>query len=192
MAGITDTDKVKIKKVPAAKNDSIPNIKLIVVADIGKAIQTSKSVPTGYKGADAKVVRNKGSIQTTDMIEGIDAGFFVAFKPVDVKDAKYLSLFIKGDIFQKQGWDHYASVQVKDDDGKLYILMELCKEGKYGSCAGGPITKPSAIRKGTTLKISLDKAEAEGMQTIQSLEVVFVGEATVDAGFTISDIQLVK
>jgi hypothetical protein len=189
---MAEINKVNVKKVSAVKKEPASNIKAIVVADISKGIQASKSAPTGFKGAEKKVIINKGSIQTTEMIEGTDAGFFVAFKPVEVKDAKYISLFIKGDIFQKQGWDHYASIQAQDEDGNRFVLMEMCKEGKFGSCEGKPTTKPSAIRKGATLNISLDKAKADGMQTIQRLEIVFVGEATVDAGFSISDIQLVK
>ena len=158
------------------------------VADISQAIEKSKSIPTGYKGAEGKVKVEKGTIKTTDVIEGTDAGFLVEFELVEVKNAKHLSVDVKGKIFQRQGWDHYASIQVKDEDGQRYILLELCKEGKYGSCEGKPITKSSSLRKGTSLKIKLPAK----LETIQRIEVVFVGETKVNAGFTLSNIKLVK
>lgn len=182
--GATNTVSIK-----GNKKDSTPKVE--VVADISAAIEKSKSVPTGYNGAEEKVKAIKGSIITTAEIEGHegkDAGFLVEFKPVDVNDAKYLSLYIKGNIFQRQGWDHYASIQVKDEDGKQYIMLELCKEGKYGNAKGKPITKSSEIRKGTTLKMPL----AEDLKTVQRLEIVFVGETEVDAGLTMKDIKLIK
>jgi len=180
----------KINKVRDASpvSNSKPAKKTEVVANISKTIASSKSIPVGYNGADGKVKFEKGSIITTAVIEANDAGLFVEFKPVDVKDAKSLSLYIKGVIFQKQGLDHYASIQVNDEDGKVFILRELCREGKFGSCAGQPITKSSEIKKGITLTIPLDK----DVKTIQRLAIVFVGEISVDAGLTISDIQLVK
>jgi hypothetical protein len=158
------------------------------VADISKAIEQSKSIPTGYKGAEGKIKAEKGTIKTIADIEGTDAGFLIEFEPVEVKNAKYLSLDIKGKILQRQGWDHYASIQIKDEDGKRYIVLELCKEGKYGNCEGKPITKSSSLRKGTNLKIKLP-AELE---TIQRIEVVFVGATKVSAGFSLSNIKLVK
>ena len=159
-----------------------------VIADISKAIQESKSIPTGYQGAEGKVKAEKGSIKTTADIEGTDAGFLVEFEPVEVKNAKHLSLDVKGKIFQRQGWDHYASIQAKDEDGERYILLELCREGKYGSCEGKPITKSSSLRKGTNLKIKLPAK----LETIQRIEVVFVGATKVNAGFSLSNIKLVK
>ncbi len=159
------------------------------VADISKAIQKSGSIPTGYKGAEGKVrVEKGGAIKTTAVIEGNDAGFFVAFKPVEVENAKFLTLDILGKIFQKQGWDHYASLQAMDEDGERKIILEFCKEGKYGSCSGKSITKPSSVRKGANLKIELPK----GLETIARIEVVFIGQTSVEAGFTLSNIKLVK
>ncbi|MBU1026117.1 MAG: hypothetical protein KKA31_00130 [Candidatus Margulisbacteria bacterium] len=158
------------------------------VADISGAIQKFGSIPTGYNGAEGKVVAKKGAIQTTGVIEGTDAGFFVEFKPVEVKGAKYLSVSVKGNIFQQQGWDHYASIQVKDAEGKRFILLEVCKEGKFGSCDGKSITKPNDLKKGTTLNIKLPPE----LKTVQRLEVVFIGATKVEAGFILSNIKLVK
>ena len=158
------------------------------IANISDTIQKSGSKPTGYKGADGKVVVEKGTVKTTGVIEGTDAGFFVAFPAVDVKGAKHLSLDVKGRIFQQQGWDHLASIQIMDEDGERHILLEVCKEGKYGSCAGQPKTKPSALRKGTTIKLKLPA----GLETVARIEVVFIGQTKVDAGFTLSNIKLVK
>lgn len=176
--------------VSAVKKGEIRYANPVIVADISKAMQTSKLIPTGYKGADDKVVLDKGSIKTTASIEGNDAGFFVGIKPMGVKGAKYLSLYIKGNISQKQSWEHYGSIQVLDEDGKRYILKELCEGTRYTGCTGKgeTATKLSDISKGTTLKISLP----DGLNTIKRFEVVFVGETQVDAGFTISNIQATK
>ena len=158
--------------------------------NISEAIKKSGSVPTGYKGADGKVKVNRlnGAIVTTDKIEGNDAGFFVAFKPVSVGGNRKMSLFIKGEIFQKQGWDHYASIQIMDADGERHIIQEVCKEGKYGSCSGKDRIKPSAVRQGTTLSIKLP----ESLKSISRVEVVFVGDTSVEAGFNLSNIKLTK
>lgn len=159
------------------------------VADISAAIKKSGSKPIGYKGADGKVkIDANGSIVTTAIIEGTDAGFFAPFPPAEVGKATALSLQVKGNIFQKQGWDHYASIQVMDEDGNRYILKELCREGQYGSCEGKDRTAPSSVRQGTTLTLALPKE----LKTIARIEVVFVGETRVDAGFALSNIKLVK
>ena len=158
--------------------------------NISEAIKKSGSIPTGYKGADGKVKvdRSNGAIVTTGKIEGNDAGFFVAFRPVTVGNNKKMSLYIKGEIIQKQGWDHYASIQVMDEDGERYIIQEVCREGKYGSCSGKDRIKPSAVRQGTTLSIKLP----EGLKNIARVEVVFVGETSVETGFNLSNIKLTK
>jgi hypothetical protein len=183
-------DSLITNNVSAAPKGNIRYTNAVAVADIGKAMQTSKSIPTGYNGSKGKVVLDKATIKTTASIEGNDAGFLVEFKPVDVKGAKSLSLDIKGNIFQKQGWEHYGSIQVLDEDGKRYILKELCKGTSYEGCTGKgeTATKLSDIKAGTSLTISLPK----DLKTIQRFEVVFIGETQVDAGFTISNIQLVK
>ncbi len=165
-----------------------PKVDKTAVVNISNEIVKSKSIPKGYNGAEGKVKTEKGSIKTTADIEGTDAGFYVEIELVEVKNAKHLTLDVKGKIFQREGEDHYASIQVKDEDGKRYIVLELCKEGKYGSCEGRPITKSSSLRKGTNLKIKLPAS----LETIQRIEVVFVGATKVSAGFSLSNIKLVK
>ena len=159
-----------------------------VVANISDIIKTSGAKPTGYKGAEGKVVADNGAIKTTAVIEGNDAGFFVAVPPVEAKDAKSLSLYLKGNIFQRQGWDHYASIQVTDAQGKMYILQELCNQGQYESCKGKSKITAEEIKAGKTLNLALPA----GLKTIARIEVVFIGDTRVDAGFVMSDIKLVK
>jgi len=159
-------------------------------SNISEVIRKSGSIPTGYKGADGKVKVNKadGAIVTTGKIEGNDAGFFVAFRPVEVGNNKKMSLYLKGHILQKRGEDHYASIQVMDEDGERHIIQEVCREGQYGNCSGKDRTKPSAVRQGTTLSIKLP----ENLKNIARIEIVFVGETAVDTGFTVKDIKLTK
>jgi hypothetical protein len=153
---------------------------------ISDAIKMSQSSPTGYNGAEGKVVVKEGTLVTTAPIEGNNAGFFVAFEPIEVGSAKQLVLTIKGRIHQKQGWDHYGSIQLRDEDDRKFIAQELCKEGAYGSCARQSVTKPSALRKGTTLKIEFPA----GIKTIAGFEVVGIGATSIEEGLTISDIGL--
>jgi len=150
--------------------------------DISDAIRSS--VPVGYNGAAGNI---QIAIVTTSMIRGLDAGFFVGLHPpVEVRDARYLALHIRGDITQRQGWDHYGSIQLVDGSGKRHIVLELCREGKYGSCAGKPVTDPGTVGKGVNLRIPLP----QGLKDISRLEMVFVGETEVSAGFTIGEIRL--
>jgi hypothetical protein len=183
-------DTVQTKNVPTVQDDGTPYVKLEKVADFSKAMQTSGSVPTGYSGAEGLVEIDGRSIKTTGLIEGHDPGFFVEVEPLDLKGAKYLSLYIKGDIFQKQGWEHYASIQVKDEDGNKYILKELCKGTQYEGCTGKGQTKTkiSDVITGTTLLIPLPKE----LKSAQRIEVVFIGEVKVKAGFKVDDIQFMK
>lgn len=146
--------------------------------NISEAIVKAGSKPTGYKGAEGKVVIENGAIKTTADIEGTDAGFFVSFPAVDIKGAQNLELYTKANIFQKQGWDHYSSIQLKDENGKRYIVLELCREGQYGNCAGKPVTSSGSVRQGTTLKIKLPA----GLDTLERFEVVFIGDTKVAAG----------
>ena len=159
------------------------------VGNISEALAKSRAIIIGYKGADGKVLNDNGTIRTTAKIEGNDAGFFVEFAPedaIDVNGARSLSLNIKGEIFQRQGWGHYASIQVIDKNGRRFILQELCDEGAFGSCVGKSVTSSSSVRKGTNLKIQLP----EGLESIRRLEIVFIGETIVAPGFAISDIGL--
>ena len=171
----------KSKKQPASSP-------VAAAGNINEAIRKEGSVPTGYNGAEGKVEFSKGRINITAVAEGKDTGFFVEVRPVEVKGAKALSLQVKGWIAQKEGWDHYASIQVIDGNGKRHILQELCKEGKYGSCKGKNIVDPLTIIRGTTLTIKLP----EDLKSIARFEVVFVGQTRVGAGFSIGNIKLVK
>lgn len=182
------TNVAIIGSVATAVTTAANQAKKAAEVSISEAIKKSGSIPVGYKGAEDKVTVKNGAIKTTAAIEGNDAGFFVAFKPVDVKSAKHIVFDIQGEIFQKQGWDHYASLQVMDQDGNRKIIMEFCKEGKYGSCSGKPITKPSDVQKGANLKVALPA----GLENIARIEVVFVGQSSVEPGFSLSNIKLVK
>ena len=156
-----------------------------LVADVSAQIEKSKSIPTGYKGAEGKVKVEKGKITTTSTIEGKDAGFFVEFRPVPVKNANALVLDIKGYVYQKQGWAKYGSIQVIDEDGKRHILKELC-QSKWDDCQ--EITKIKEMKEGITLQIDLPK----DLKSIKRFEVVFVGVTEVDPGFTIDNILLME
>jgi len=150
--------------------------------DISDAIRSA--IPVGYNGAEGKI---QIAIVTAAGIKGRDAGFFVELRPpIEVGSARYLTMNIRGDILQRQGWDHYGSIQLLDGSGKRHIVLELCREGKYGSCAGKPVTDPGAVGQGVNLRIPL----LQGLKNISRLEIVFVGETEVSAGFTVSDIRL--
>jgi len=173
------------KPSPASQPASSP---VAAAGNISEAIRKEGSIPTGYNGAEGKVEFSKGKINVTTVTEGKDTGFFVEIRPIEVKGTKALSLQVKGRIVQKEGWDHYASIQVIDGNGKRHILQELCKEGKYGSCKGKNVTDPLTIERGTTLTLKLP----EDLKSIARFEVVFVGQTRVEAGFSISDIKLAK
>jgi hypothetical protein len=164
----------------------VPSPATTATGAISKAIASAKAKAVGYKGAEGKVLVKNGNIVFIANADGNDVGVYVSFPAVNVGNNKLLTLDVNGKVFQKQGWDHYLSLQIKDEDGNRYIIHEFCREGKYGSCKGKGITALKSIRKGTTLKIKLPA----GLKTIERIELVFVGQSNVTQGFTISNIGL--
>jgi hypothetical protein len=143
----------------------------------------------GYNGAEGKVAVLSDLVRTTATIEGKDPGFFIAFPtPLQLGATRTLALRLQGPIVQLENWDHYASVQItgSNDPERHVILSELCQLGQYGNCKGKTPTPLVAVENGLDLKLPLP---AE-VQDIKRVELVFIGQARVPAGFVLSNISV--
>ena len=169
---------------PAQAADASATTTVANISDILSSVYTR---PTGYKGADGKVANQNGKIVTTAQIQGQDAGFIVALPEVATNGAKTLSLTIAGHVFQGDGWAKFGSIQIMDGKGNRHILRELC-QSVWDDCTAALVISSSALQQGATL----DMALPSNVTSISRLEIVFTGNVTIDAGFTIKDIKLTK
>lgn len=161
----------------------------VIIVDVSKSIAADAARPQGYKGGEDKVsIDASGKISTNAQIVGNDAGFYVGFKAIPTHGATKIQLTVKGDVFQKSQWDNYLSIQAVDSNGTRHILKVVCNQGLYGSeCTGQTPVSYAALKNGQTFSLDL-----QGMTDIVRIDIVFPGDAQVAAGFSVSDIKLVK
>ena len=119
------------------------------IGEITQSMIDSSAMPIGYNGSENKVGFDpkSGKISFNETASGRDVGFFVEFLPVNVGSNGYLTVTLKGNVLQKEGWAKFGVIQVKDSEGERYDLQILC-QSIFSDCTQEAIVN---ISKGATL-----------------------------------------